>query len=110
MSAEATEAISALTVQNTSLAQKNDSLMTRLSTAVEREAELRADLEHQKKKLLQTMDKFREASECVICFDRARDTALVPCGHLLCSTCAGSLDTCSMCRQLVTQAMKLFLH
>ena len=57
-----------------------------------------------------------KADECPFCFERARDTALIPCGHVLCSTCVDascpakkSAHVCPVCRQKVTQTMRVFL-
>eukprot|EP00948_MAST-09A_sp_MAST-9A-sp1_P002016 g2016.t1 len=48
-----------------------------------------------------------EDNECIICFDRAIDTALVPCGHVcMCYSCARTIfhDTkrCPLCRAELT--------
>lgn len=40
-----------------------------------------------------------EDNECVVCFDDAVNTALVPCGHIaLCTKCAHKLTECPICR------------
>ena len=57
------------------------------------------------------------ADECPFCFEHSRDTALIPCGHVLCSMCVeASCPTskkqkrvCPVCRQPVTQTMRVFL-
>lgn len=36
---------------------------------------------------------------CCICFDRAKNTALVPCAHTVCSLCAQRLEQCPICRE-----------
>lgn len=54
-------------------------------------------------------------SECVICLSAARDTALVPCGHLvLCHPCAGTLlslpqPRCPVCRAQPRLRMRVYL-
>ena len=41
-----------------------------------------------------------EAPECVVCFERARAVAFVPCGHFcVCSKCGQRLDECPICRK-----------
>ena len=41
-----------------------------------------------------------EAPECVVCFERARAVAFVPCGHFcVCSKCGHRLDECPICRK-----------
>ena len=48
---------------------------------------------------------------CPRCGDRARDTALIPCGHVLCSVCVESYGeyTCPVCGQGVAQTMRVHL-
>lgn len=36
--------------------------------------------------------------QCVICFDNAANSAVNPCGHVLCLACVEKLDACPMCR------------
>ena len=41
-----------------------------------------------------------KAPECVVCFERARAVAFVPCGHFcVCSKCGQRLDECPICRK-----------
>ena len=41
-----------------------------------------------------------EAPECVVCFERARAFAFVPCGHFcVCSNCGQRLSECPICRK-----------
>ena len=51
------------------------------------------------------------SEECPCCLERVRDTALVPCGHILCSHCAGGYkgDMCPCCRQPVAMVMRVYL-
>jgi hypothetical protein len=56
------------------------------------------------------------AAECPCCLQPGRDTALVPCGHILCGTCVaahvkkGDSDgACPVCRAPVLNAMRIFL-
>ena len=51
---------------------------------------------------------------CVICMDRPKNTALVPCGHQLCSVCqpqlqvSGGQQRCHMCQQPVERHVRLY--
>jgi hypothetical protein len=53
-------------------------------------------------------------SDCVVCFNRARDVVLIPCGHYgLCEMCAQQLfhdgtKECPICRRKINQIVKLF--
>mmetsp|Transcript_15605 Transcript_15605/g.36831 ORF Transcript_15605/g.36831 Transcript_15605/m.36831 type:complete len:538 (+) Transcript_15605:28-1641(+) len=50
-----------------------------------------------------------EDSECVICYERAINTCLHPCGHIaMCSQCAGQLPaprTCPICRTSIQSVL-----
>jgi len=51
----------------------------------------------------------REASECVVCKERAKRICFGPCGHLICcEVCAAGLDTCPVCRGPVTSKLRAF--
>ena len=45
--------------------------------------------------------------ECTICRDRPKDTALIPCGHCLCSNCESRMTKCPMCRVNIQRTLKL---
>lgn len=45
--------------------------------------------------------------ECKICTDALPDTALHPCFHTVCSSCAVRLYRCPFCRETVTERYKL---
>ena len=55
------------------------------------------------------------AAECPCCLQPGRDTALVPCGHVLCGRCVATYlkrddaDACPVCRAPVLHAMRIFL-
>jgi cold shock CspA family protein len=52
------------------------------------------------------------ADECPCCFERCRDSALVPCGHVLCAVCVStyaSAGTCPVCRQDIANVVRIFL-
>jgi len=49
--------------------------------------------------------------ECVICYERAKDTLLQPCNHIcFCSDCASKLkpNICPVCRSPITSKIKIF--
>ena len=47
--------------------------------------------------------------ECVICFDGLKCMVMLPCSHLcVCESCAGNVDTCPICRQVVTNKHKIY--
>ena len=58
---------------------------------------------------------FKEAASmavdmtCGVCLDRVKDTALDPCSHMACSTCAASLRTCHICRAPIDKLRRVFL-
>ena len=49
--------------------------------------------------------------ECPCCLERARDTAFVPCGHVLCGACAAAYgeQRCPICRAAVGTKLKIYL-
>ena len=47
-------------------------------------------------------------NECVVCFDSAVNSVLVPCGHVaLCVTCARRLTSCPICRANISDIHKI---
>ena len=49
--------------------------------------------------------------QCNICYDRIADQAAIPCGHVVCSSCAKKLRAvCPFCRMRVEQFLQLFLN
>ena len=55
------------------------------------------------------VEKTREEEKCcAVCMERPKDTALVPCGHLLCQTCAREVERCHVCRNPVTQRLRTY--
>eukprot|EP01059_Diplonema_ambulator_P033230 TRINITY_DN685_c3_g1_i1.p1 TRINITY_DN685_c3_g1~~TRINITY_DN685_c3_g1_i1.p1 ORF type:complete len:504 (+),score=57.51 TRINITY_DN685_c3_g1_i1:27-1514(+) len=47
--------------------------------------------------------------ECGVCLDKKKDVVLVPCGHLLCDTCAHEVTECPYCRHKIGSRMKVYL-
>lgn len=58
-----------------------------------------------------TRENLLELSLCKICFERPRDIAFPPCGHLgfyNCSECCQTLELCPVCRQTITHKLVVF--
>ena len=50
-----------------------------------------------------------EDRSCVVCLERDRTHALVPCGHkLYCQICAETIKECATCRQPITHLLRIF--
>ncbi|NXW83230.1 LRSM1 ligase, partial [Alopecoenas beccarii] len=48
-------------------------------------------------------------SECVVCMEQETQMIFLPCGHVCCcQTCCERLHTCPLCRQDVTQRIRIF--
>eukprot|EP01026_Neomeris_dumetosa_P051700 TRINITY_DN4551_c0_g1_i1.p3 TRINITY_DN4551_c0_g1~~TRINITY_DN4551_c0_g1_i1.p3 ORF type:complete len:206 (-),score=33.46 TRINITY_DN4551_c0_g1_i1:675-1292(-) len=49
--------------------------------------------------------------QCLLCFERPVQVALVPCGHSnLCRKCSRKLTTCPFCRKQITRRQRLYLN
>lgn len=46
---------------------------------------------------------------CKICYKNELNTALIPCGHIVCVECAGSIATCAICRKLISATFHIYL-
>ena len=47
--------------------------------------------------------------ECPICFQcDGHETALDPCGHIVCSICTCKISRCPFCRKLIHRELRLF--
>ena len=46
---------------------------------------------------------------CGICFDRAKDRILFPCGHTFCQVCTVGFNNCPICRSPINGTMKMYL-
>jgi len=56
--------------------------------------------------------KKQENRICIVCWERERSVACVPCGHVIyCGVCAGVMlrVPCAVCRKNVTQLIRIFL-
>jgi len=62
-------------------------------------------------KLDTTEEKDTDEETCVVCLDNSPSIAMVPCGHRCCCVdCSPQIgNLCPMCRQNVTQKIKVFL-
>ena len=51
--------------------------------------------------------------KCSICLDQVPDTALTPCGHMLCGLCAAKLvsmdSSCAECRSYILHTIKIYV-
>ncbi|NXL89437.1 LRSM1 ligase, partial [Alectura lathami] len=48
-------------------------------------------------------------SECVVCMEQEAQTIFLPCGHVCCcQTCCAQLHACPLCRQDITQHVRIF--
>lgn len=53
--------------------------------------------------------RLREERTCKVCLDQAVSIVFVPCGHLVCASCAPSLQLCPLCRAPVRSCVRTFL-
>lgn len=73
----------------------------------------RKEAEH-KERILEFEYKCRQnalanAESCSICFERPRDTAPMPCGHLFfCFQCIYPMKTCPICRADIASLSKIY--
>ncbi|XP_004644249.1 baculoviral IAP repeat-containing protein 7 [Octodon degus] len=61
-----------------------------------------ADLQEQLKRL-------QEERRCKVCLDHSVSVVFVPCGHLVCTECAPSLQVCPICRAPIRSCVRTFL-
>lgn len=69
---------------------------------------LRARVRKAERGLSSTQDQAR----CVVCIDKPKSVALVPCGHVcMCDGCArrSEISRCPICRHDITSTMAVFL-
>mmetsp|Transcript_32127 Transcript_32127/g.51731 ORF Transcript_32127/g.51731 Transcript_32127/m.51731 type:complete len:416 (-) Transcript_32127:142-1389(-) len=61
-----------------------------------------------KDKANEQLKKIEESFQCQICTSNPVDRVLIPCGHLLCSTCVGRLrrNNCPFCRQPLARSTR----
>jgi len=58
--------------------------------------------------LEETLEEIADTLTCCVCADSELNTALVPCGHLLCWDCAQRLTECPLCRTEVTARQRVY--
>lgn len=51
---------------------------------------------------------FEADRNCSVCLSERFDTAVLPCGHLFCESCAGRLTRCATCRGPVDGSLRVF--
>lgn len=61
------------------------------------------------KVLQEKLRHIQDAMQCKVCMDASLNTALLPCGHLVCGMCADRLDSCPQCRSVIEQRLKVYL-
>ncbi|KAK5851597.1 hypothetical protein PBY51_023140 [Eleginops maclovinus] len=48
-------------------------------------------------------------SECVVCMETGSQVIFLPCGHVCCCHgCSGALQTCPLCRSVISQRVRLY--
>lgn len=47
--------------------------------------------------------------DCAVCFEPVHDRVVLNCGHTFCTACTGNLDTCPLCREKISQRIRLVL-
>lgn len=48
--------------------------------------------------------------DCTVCFENAKNIALVPCGHVcICEVCSKHISDCPLCRAKITYKCKIYL-
>jgi len=92
------------------LAQAEPEALQKLSLSETRllKRELQSALErcHQREERLERAEK-----ECVLCYDRTKAIAFVPCGHLVaCETCdhRAQMVRCPICQAAIKQRVRIF--
>jgi hypothetical protein len=95
-------------VNRAPLVDVHDDLAVVLASLNVQEAELRVALEREPPVMLK--DGASDAHTCVICLENAKCMLLLPCAHLcLCAACVGAVHACPICRQTISQTLKVFL-
>lgn len=59
----------------------------------------------------QVNPRFKDLTQCPTCWEDKdlQWSALVPCGHLFCSTCVHRLDKCPLCEDRPTKRLRLYV-
>lgn len=70
--------------------------------------EERVILECKKTVVKESISKESNALECQLCCANNINIALIPCGHMLCDTCALNLNRCPYCRASFTCTNRIF--
>ncbi|XP_047185588.1 E3 ubiquitin-protein ligase LRSAM1 isoform X2 [Scophthalmus maximus] len=49
------------------------------------------------------------SSECVVCMETESQVVFLPCGHVCCcQVCSGALQSCPLCRSIISQHVRLY--
>lgn len=59
--------------------------------------------------LKERLESLQDMLLCCICMSRYVHTVLCPCGHMTCSSCAGKILECPLCRTVVERRQKVYL-
>ncbi|CAG5118256.1 unnamed protein product [Candidula unifasciata] len=59
--------------------------------------------------LAEENQKLKEQKMCKICLDEDACVAFIPCGHLVCSSCAPALALCPICRAKITSTIRTYM-
>jgi hypothetical protein len=63
-----------------------------------------------RKKLQQNSQPYRVKEPCPICYEETTPrTAIIPCGHVFCSTCVNKMEQCPSCRIHIVQTLPLYV-
>lgn len=66
----------------------------------------------QRKIISKLEEELEDSQTCSICFVEKKNTALIPCGHLLCAGCTNKIwnsRKCPFCNQMIRDSQKIFL-
>jgi len=68
-------------------------------------------IEHKKHEILEKQaEEIKKQRQCLICKDKDKSVAFVPCAHLcVCEVCAQAVNECPICHQAVQQKMKIVM-
>eukprot|EP00753_Platysulcus_tardus_P013974 PLAT3952.3.p1 GENE.PLAT3952.3~~PLAT3952.3.p1 ORF type:complete len:520 (-),score=106.70 PLAT3952.3:159-1718(-) len=82
--------------------------------ALERRAELLTEVDAMDDLLrrlaaAEAVEQLRESRQCAVCMEQPQNTALSPCGHLLCFECSQRVHSCPTCRTAIDDRVKLYV-
>ncbi|XP_038059757.1 baculoviral IAP repeat-containing protein 7-like isoform X2 [Patiria miniata] len=78
------------------------------SETVGQSREVPAESPRQQSESERQIERLRDENMCKVCMDNDANTVLMPCRHLLmCDMCANTLRLCPICRQTITNTIKV---